>query len=90
MGTKLQYKTADSRLGAFLLANGLSLSGTELNYHGDEDRVYLLFEVDEDEILDLKRRFFEGATAPALEILNHAKFVMHAIRECRELARERS
>jgi hypothetical protein len=82
------YRTADSRLAAFLLANGLSLSGTELTFHGDEDRVYLLFNVDEDKILELKRAFFEGASSPALALLNFSKSVMFHIRECRELARE--
>lgn len=82
------YKTADSRLAAFLISNGLSLTGTELTYRGDEDRVFLLFNVEEDRILELKRLFFEGASCPALPLLNAAKTCMFAIRECRELARE--
>lgn len=82
------YRTADSRLCAFLMSNEVTLTGTELEYHGDEDRVYFLFEVDEKRILDLKRAFFEGASCPALPLLNNAKTAMHHVRECRELARQ--
>lgn len=82
------YRTADSRLAAFLLSNGLSLAGTELTFHGEEDRVYLLFNVDEAKILELKRNFFEGASCPALEFANNCKHIMHCIRQCRELARD--
>jgi len=84
----ISYATADSRLAAFLLTRGVPLKGTETKYRGEEDRVMLLFDVDEDRLASLKREFFEGAEAPALTLLNHAKSVMHAIREARELARE--
>jgi hypothetical protein len=82
------YSTADSRLCAFLIVRGCSLAGTETKYQGDEDRVHFLFNVDEDKITGLKREFFEGAACPALELLNQHKFVMHQVREARELARE--
>lgn len=82
------YQTADSRLCAFLIVRGCSLAGTETKYQGDEDRVHFLFNVDESTITALKREFFEGAAAPALELLNSHKFVMHTVREARELARE--
>lgn len=82
------YSTSDSRLSAFLMARGLSLVGTDTRYAGNEDRVHLLFEVDEAQITGLKREFFEGGACSALELLNHHKFVMHSIREARELARE--
>ena len=84
----MTYRTADSRLCAFLMSNDLSLKGTELAYQGDEDRVYFLFEVDEQKIMELKRAFFEGASCPALPLLNNAKTAMHCVRECRELARQ--
>ena len=84
----MTYKTADSRLAAFLASNDIPMTGTELAYHGDEDRVYFKFEVDEQKILELKRAFFEGASCPALPLLNHAKTMMHHVRECRELARQ--
>ena len=84
----MEYKTADSRLCAFLMANEVALIGTELAYHGDEDRVYFKFNVDEQRILELKRAFFEGASCPALPLLNFAKTAMHMVRECRELARQ--
>lgn len=82
------YSTADSRLAAFLQVRGVALTGTETRYQGQEDRVHLLFEVDEHRIAELKREFFEGASAPALEILNFHKATMHCIREARELSRE--
>ena len=82
-----QYSTADSRLAAFLVVRGCPLQGTETRYSGDEDRVHLLFSVDEDQITRLKREFFEGADH-ALELLNAHKMIMHTIREARELARE--
>lgn len=82
------YSTSDSRLSAFLMSRGLSLAGTDTRYRGDEDRVHMLFNVDEDQITSLKREFFEGAAAPALELLNFHKQVMHTVREARELARE--
>lgn len=82
------YSTADSRLCAFLLVRGCNLTGTETLYRGDEDRVHFLFEVDENHITDLKREFFEGASAPALPLLNEHKRSMHLVREARELARQ--
>jgi hypothetical protein len=84
----MTYSTADSRLAAFLQVRGVALVGTETRYQGDEDRVHLLFEVDERRIAELKREFFEGAACPALELLNFHKATMHCIREARELARE--
>lgn len=82
------YSTADSRLASFIQVRGVPLVGTDTRYQGDEDRVHLLFEVDEEKITGIKREFFEGATAPALELLNFHKATMHTIREARELARE--
>lgn len=82
------YSTSDSRLGAFIIARGTPLAGTDTRYQGDEDRVHLLFEIEEDKITGLKREFFENGQCPALELLNQHKFVMHSIREARELARE--
>lgn len=82
------YSTSDSRLGAFIIARGTPLAGTDTRYQGDEDRVHLLFNIDEDALTSLKREFFEGGACPALELLNQHKFVMHSIREARELARE--
>jgi hypothetical protein len=84
----IQYQTADSRLAAFLQVRGVPLFGTETRYQGEEDRVHLLFEVDDKRIAELKREFFEGASAPALELLNAHKATMHTIRQARELARE--
>ena len=75
-------------LAAFLQVRGIPLAGTDTRYSGDEDRVHLLFEVDEDKITGLKREFFEGGEVPALEFANCMKSTMHAIREARELARE--
>ena len=82
------YSTSDSRLASFIQIRGVALQGTDTRYQGDEDRVHLLFEVSEDQITGLKREFFEGAACPALELLNSHKFVMHTVREARELARE--
>jgi hypothetical protein len=82
------YSTSDSRLAAFLIVRGCPLQGTDTRYQGDEDRVHLLFEVNEDQITGFKREFFEGAACPALELLNQHKFVMHQVRSARELARE--
>jgi hypothetical protein len=82
------YSTADSRLAAFLQVRGVVLHGTETRYQGDEDRVHLLFNVDENRIAELKREFFEGGQCAALELLNFHKATMHCIREARELARE--
>lgn len=82
------YQTADSRLASYLQVRGVPLFGTEIRYQGEEDRVHLLFNVDENKIAELKREFFEGAVAPALELLNAHKSTMHQIREARELARE--
>ena len=82
------YSTADSRLAAFLQVRGVALHGTETRYQGEEDRVHLLFNVDENKIAELKRAFFEGAECPALELLNFHKSTMHTIREARELSRE--
>ena len=82
------YSTADSRLASFIQVRGVSLQGTDTRYQGDEDRVHLLFEVEEDQITSLKREFFEGGQVPALEFANVMKSTMHAIREARELARE--
>lgn len=84
------YSSADSRLAAFLIVKGTSLAGTETKYQGDEDRVHLLFNVEEDQIARLKREFFEGGQVEALAYANAQKFVMHTIREARELARESS
>ena len=84
----ITYSTGDSRLSAFLIIRGCNLVGTEIRYQGEEDRVHLLFNVDENKIAELKREFFEGAVAPALELLNAHKSTMHQIREARELARE--
>lgn len=83
----MQYRTADSRLCAFLMVRGCSLIGTDTQYQGDEDRVHFLFNVDEDAITQLKREFFELGVAPALELLNAHKQAMHLVREARELAR---
>ena len=85
---KIQFSTGDSRLAAFIQARGIPLTGTETKYLGDDDRVHLLFEVEQDEITGIKRDFFEGGSCPALELLNCHKAVMHTIREARELARE--
>lgn len=85
---RIQYQTADSRLAAFLITRGIALAGTETKYQGEEDRVHFLFDVDETVITGLKREFFEGASCPALELLNQHKFVMHQVRSARELARE--
>ena len=82
------YSTADSRLAAFLQVRGVTLSGTETRYQGEEDRVHLLFNVDDSRIAELKREFFEGGQVPALEFANNMKQIMHTIREARELARE--
>lgn len=82
------YSTADSRLSAFLMIRGCNLVGTETRYLGEEDRVHFQFEVDENQIAQLKREFFEGAVAPALELLNAHKSAMHLVRQARELARE--
>ena len=82
------YSTSDSRLAAFLQARGISLSGTDTRYQGEEDRVHLLFNVEESQITSLKREFFEGGQCAALPLLNFHKSTMHAIREARELARE--
>jgi hypothetical protein len=82
------YSTSDSRLAAFIITRGHALAGTDTRYQGDEDRVHLLFNVDETVLTSLKREFFEGGQCPALELLNQHKFVMHSIREARELARE--
>jgi len=82
------YSTSDSRLASFIQIRGISLAGTDTRYSGDEDRVHLLFEVDEDRITQLKREFFEQGMVPALEFANVMKSTMHAIREARELARE--
>ena len=82
------YSTSDSRLASFLQIRGVALQGTDTRYSGDEDRVHLLFEVNEDQITGLKREFFEGGQVPALEFANVMKSTMHAIREARELARE--
>lgn len=83
-----RYSTADSRLASYIQVRGVPLVGTETRYQGEEDRVHLVFEVDETLITQLKREFFEGATSPALELLNLHKATMHCIREARELARE--
>ena len=82
------YSTSDSRLASFLQIRGVALQGTDTRYQGEEDRVHLLFEVNEDQITGLKREFFEGGQVPALEFANVMKSTMHAIREARELARE--
>ena len=82
------YSTADSRLSAFLLVRGCSLVGTETRIQGEEDRVHFIFIVDENKITELKREFFEGGEARALELLNEHKRCMHLVREARELARE--
>jgi len=54
------YSTSDSRLASFLQIRGVALQGTDTRYQGEEDRVHLLFEVDETVITGLKREFFEG------------------------------
>lgn len=82
------YSTQDSRLSAFLVVRGCTLTGTETRYQGDDDRVYLLFEVDENKIANLKREFFEGALVNALEFGNAMKSCMFTIREARELSRQ--
>jgi hypothetical protein len=64
------YSTSDSRLAAYIQAKGVPLAGTDTRYAGEEDRVHLLFEVDENQITKLKREFFEGSASPALELLN--------------------
>jgi len=84
----MTYSTADSRLAAFLQVRGVPLFGTEVRYQGEEDRVHLLFNVEDNKIAELKREFFEGGQCPALELLNFHKSTMHCIREARELARE--
>lgn len=81
------YSTADSRLASFLIIRGCPLQETETRFSGDEDRVHLIFTVAEDQIAALKREFFEGGQVPALEFANQMKFVMHTIREARELSR---
>jgi hypothetical protein len=84
----MTYQTQDSRLAAFFLVNGFTLAGTELRYQDEDDRVLLTFNIDDEEkFAQLKRDFFEGGKVPALAYANHLKFVMHAIREARELAR---
>jgi hypothetical protein len=82
------YSTADSRLASFFVVRGHPLRGTDTRYQGDEDRVHLLFDIEEDKLTSLKREFFEGGQVPALEFANSMKALMHAIREARELARE--
>jgi hypothetical protein len=85
----MQYQTQDSRLAAFFLTNGIPLFGTEVRYQDEDDRVLLTFDIqDEAQFVQLKRQFFEGGTVPALQFANHLKFIMHAIREARELARQ--
>lgn len=87
----MNYSTQDSRLAAFLMLNGVTFAGTELRYQDDDDRVLLQFTIeDQDKFSELKRQFFEGGTVPALAFANQMKFVMHAIREARELARQES
>jgi hypothetical protein len=84
----MQYQTQDSRLAAFFLTNGIPFSGTELRYQDEDDRVLLNFTItDQDKFAQLKRDFFENGTVPALLFANNLKFIMHAIREARELAR---
>lgn len=82
------YQTADSRLAAFLQVRGVALAGTETRYQGDEDRVHMIFNVDDDKIAELKRDFFENGQVCALEFANSMKNIMHLVREARELARE--
>jgi hypothetical protein len=85
------YSTQDSRLCAFLMINNVPFIGTELKYQDDDDRVLLQFNIeDQEKFSELKRQFFEGGTVPALAFANQMKFVMHAIREARELARTES
>lgn len=84
-----RYSTSDSRLAAYVQARGVPLFGTEVRYQGDDDRVHLLFDVEESKIAELKREFFEGASAPALELLNFHKATMFQIRDARELARNK-
>lgn len=84
----MTYSTADSRLSAFLLIRGCNLTGTETRYQGEDDRVHFVFEVDDAQISQLKREFFEGGQVPALEFANSMKNCMHLVREARELARE--
>jgi len=84
----MQYQTQDSRLAAYLLTNGIPLFGTEVRYQEEDDRVLLTFTIeDQDQFSQLKRDFFENGKVPALLFANNLKFVMHAIREARELAR---
>ncbi len=84
----MQYQTQDSRLAAFLLTNGIPMMGTELRYQEEDDRVLLTFNIaDQDKFSQLKRDFFENGQVPALLFANNLKFIMHAIREARELAR---
>ena len=84
----MQYQTQDSRLAAFMITNGIPLLGTELRYQDEDDRVLLSFLIDDQEkFAQLKRDFFENGQVPALLFANNLKFVMHAIREAREIAR---
>ena len=82
------YSTADSRLASYFLLSGYQLEGTEVRNFKDDDRVLLRFNIEEADLARLKREFFESEKGPFLEYGNFQKFVMHAIREARELARE--
>jgi len=85
----MEYSTQDSRLGAFLILNGVPFTGTEIRYQNEEDRVLLRFDItDEEQFARLKREFFEDGQVPALRYANQMKSVMHAIREAREIARD--
>ena len=82
------YSTSDSRLAAHLLVRGCELTGTETRYVGDDDRVHLQFNVDDEKITALKREFFENGQVPALEFANAMKQVMYLVRQAREMSRE--
>jgi hypothetical protein len=84
----MHYATQDTRMAAYFMLKEMPFLGTETKHQNDDDRVYLMFDIPENTLVELKRDFFEGGQVPALLYANFLKQTMHVVREARELARE--